>query len=194
MILFRKMFRPLMALLLIACLATNCVGSRQDQFGYAAMTGNVAMARQNIAPGYVNMKITESNGQKSVPIQYSIIQRNKPMASFLVQNGCQRTINSQNLVYYSAANGYDDMANYFVDLGIASRSEISRAHRDRAAAQRRSEQGALIALGLLAALIGSGGGSSSHSDRCDICGTDLNGYSTGQGLCQVCMGGMLYSH
>ena len=149
---------------LIASLCSSCLSSRQDQFGYAAMTGNVSSARQFHQPGYARMRIYESNGQKSVPIQYAIVQRNREMATFLVENGCHTSINGQNLAYYCAANGYDGMARHFAGLGAGSYADINRAKQNKARAQRSSNSGALIALGVLAMLINSSAGSASSSD------------------------------
>lgn len=133
------------------------------------MTGNVAEARQYIAPRFARMEITEMNGKHSVPIQYAIVQRNKEMASFLVSNDCHKRLNRRNLAYYSAIHGYDGMARHFVSLGEGSYSDISRAKSDlvaqRARKRRTSATTALIGLGLLSMMMAGSSGSGDGSSR-----------------------------
>lgn len=178
--LFKKLLRPIGILVMISMLP-SCA-SPQDQFGYAVMKGNTEGARQFIAPRYARMQITESNGQQSVPIQYAIVQNNKEMASFLLQNDCHKSIGGDNLAYYSARSGYSDMARFFASKGEGSYSDIERAKRDQARSNSNAAVGGLIALVVLASLLGgsSGGG----GDLCTNCGSAPA--SSGHRVCSSC--------
>lgn len=172
---------------LVIAMVPSCV-SPQDQFGHAVMTGNVAAARQHVAPRYARMKITESNGQQSVPIQYAIVQNNKEMASFLLQNDCHKDIGGQNLTYYCARNGYSQMARYFASVGEGSFSDIDRAQRDRVRSNQQAAMGGLIALTVLAAMMSGSGGSGGSCPQCKGVGTVSYTIQGAQCSCPTCGG------
>ena len=152
---------------LLALMIASCA-SPQDQFGYAVKHGNIQMAKANMGHNYANMRVYETPQQYSVPMQFAIIRKDVRMADFLLDNGAHRTLDGRNLAYYSAINGNNDMAQYFVSRGIGSRADIHRAARERAEWQRRerqnSEMAGVIALGALAAMMSSGGGSGNSGE------------------------------
>ena len=143
--------------------------SPQDQFGYAVMKGDTNAAQQFIAPRYARMTITESNGQKSVPIQYAIVQRNKEMASFLLANDCHKTIGGNNLVYSVIALAMDTLIwPSFSHHEAKVHTGTSKVHaKIEFKAGENADAGGLILLGVLAAMIGGGGGSSSQPSELD---------------------------
>lgn len=142
---------------------------KSHQFAHAVYKGNTNAARSFYEPGYANIKfsITEAPGKYSLPIQYAILQKNKPMAKFLVDNGSPKKLGGKNLAYYCAYEGKSEMANYFASIGEGSSADIRRAKRDLADERKRSQQasafGALIGLGLLSAFLSSGSSNSSNS-------------------------------
>jgi len=183
-ILIIRRYLSSIACFVIVAMLPSCA-SPQDQFGHAVMTGNTDAAQQFVAPRYARMTITESNGQQSVPIQYAIVQQNREMASFLLANDCHKSIGGNNLTYYSARNGYTDMAKYFASQGEGSYGDIERARQDRIQSNKNAEAGGLIMLGVLAALMmgsGSGGGG---SKICPNCG---QAHHNNDRLCVGCQG------
>lgn len=190
LMILRKHLVPVACLVLVAMLP-SCA-SPQDQFGHAVMTGNTNSAKQFVAPRYARMTITESNGQQSVPIQYAIVQQNKEMASFLLANDCHKKIGGNNLTYYSASNGYPEMAKFFASRGEGSYGDIERARQKRDQGSQMSNSGGLIALGLLAVLAGGGGsdsGSGRYGEVCRACGGGGTSHEWGMlGRCTECNG------
>lgn len=177
------------AIFVMIAMLPSCA-SPQDQFGYAVMKGNTQSAQQFVAPRYARMTITESNGQKSVPIQYAIVQQNREMASFLLANDCHKSIGGNNLTYYSARNGYPEMAKYFASQGEGSFGDIERARQDRIRSNKNAEAGGLIMLGVLAALMMGSGGGGGGGGTCYNCGNQLTVQSRygSENVCTSCKG------
>jgi hypothetical protein len=135
-------------------LVASCA-SPQDQFGYAVKTGNVQMASATVRPNFANMRVYENPKQYSVPMQFAILQNNPRMAGLLLDNGAHHSLDGKNLAYYSAVNGHDQMARYFISRGIGHGGDITLAANERAAWQRQQREQAqlagLIAFGILSA-------------------------------------------
>jgi len=161
-----KFFRSkLLAMFTLLCFIPSCA-VKSHQFAHAVQKGNVSAASSFYEPGYAKMKfsVTSAPGEYSLPIQYAILQKNKPMAKFLVENGSPKKLQGKNLTYYCAYNGKHEMANYFASIGEGNSADISRAKRDLAENRRRNRAAnrttALVGLLFLGALM-SGIGSSS---------------------------------
>lgn len=161
-------FKSLVSLCLVGVFLSGCA-VQQDQFGYAVMTGNLSTAKATLAPNYARMQIQESNGQYSVPIQYAIIQKDRQMADFLLENGAHTSLKGRSLAYYCGRNGYSSMGYYFAKKGYGSSSEVSKGLSDLAAAKRReaeaARRGTMIALGVLAFMMSNSGGGGGHDDH-----------------------------
>ena len=164
-----KFFRSkLLSLFALVCLLPSCA-VRSHQFSHAVYKGNVDAARSFYQPGYANLQfsVTSAPGKYSLPIQYAILQANKPMAKFLVDNGSPKKLNGQNLAYYCAYSRQNNIADYFASIGEGSRADISRAKRDLARQAENDRKaaalGGLIALGFLAVILSSSSSSSNSS-------------------------------
>jgi len=146
----------------LGCLTVSCASPPSDQFGFAVTRGSVSAAAAHNGPNFANMQIWKTPRQYAVPMQYAIMQGNKPMASFLLANGANHSLGGENLAYYSAANGRRDMAEYFIGRGIGSESDLSRAASAQASQRSRDrasmQVAGLIGFGILAAMAHSGGG------------------------------------
>jgi len=158
----------LLALLVLVCFSSSCA-VRSDQFAHAVHTGNVQGAQSFYEPGFANMKysLTAAPGKYSLPIQYAILHKDKPMAKFLLDNGSPRILQGRNLAYYCSYNGKGEMARYFASLGEGSYSDISKAQRDLAENRRQNRiaarRTALVGLLFLGAIMSGMGGSSRGS-------------------------------
>lgn len=117
---------------------------------------------------YANMRVYETPNQYSVPIQFAILRTDTRLAGLLLDNGAHRSLDGKNLAYYSAVNGSNEMARYFVSRGIGSSADISRAAREREEWRQRERQNAqmagLIALGALG-MMTQGGSQQQHGQR-----------------------------
>lgn len=158
----------LLALFTLMCFIPSCAVP-SHQFAHAVHTGNVSAAKSFHQPGYAATKfsVTSAPGKYSLPIQYAILQKNKPMAKFLVENGSPRQLNGRNLAYYCSYEGKDEIAHYFASIGEGSTADIRRAKQDLTARRQQNRRAsaatALIGLAFLAAIMsgaGSSGGSS----------------------------------
>lgn len=160
--------------LTLCCFLPGCA-VKSHQFAYAVKQGNVNAAQSFHEPGYAAMKfsVTAAPGEYSLPIQYAILQKNKTMAKYLLENGSPKILQGRNLAYYCSYNGKDEMARYFAEIGEGSGEDITRAKRDLAENQRRQRQvnrtTALVGLLFLGALMsgmgGSPGGNSEPSNQ-----------------------------
>ena len=180
-----KFFRSrLLVLLTLVCLLPSCA-VKSHQFAHAVYKGNTDSARSFHQPGYANLKfsVTSAPGKYSLPIQYAILQANKPMAKFLLDNGSENKLNGQNLAYYCAYSKQHEMARYFASIGEGSYADISKAKcnliAQRERNRRSSQIGGLIALGLLAAIISSSG-SASNGDRSNTNGLSDDAWTQAQ--------------
>lgn len=175
-----------MSLLLIPSCAIQ-----QDQFGHAVRTNNIALAKKTVSPRFARMQIQETNEKWSVPIQYAIVNRDREMASFLLNNDCHTSLDGQNLCYYSAANGYEDMALFFAEKNQGSHSDIAKAKSDSRRKSQRNAQTAMIGLGFLAVLMNGPGmwGDNSGGNQSDTCG-QCGASHSGSGVCGVCQSRM----
>lgn len=156
----------------LLCFLSSCA-VKKDQFAHAVLKGNVQAAANYHEPGFANKRFypSEAPGKYSLPIQYAILQKNKPMAKFLLDNGSTNKLNGQNLTYYCAYNGKNEMARYFASIGAGSSSDITKAKRDLADARERRRQAnartGLIAMKFLSAIMGGGSSRSSRSSGND---------------------------
>lgn len=105
----------------------------------------MALAKATVRRGFANMPMKSgpssadkaaSSGKDAqqgdwVPMQYAISQENKPMADFLLSQGAKPVIHEINLAYYSAFNGHEEMARYFVSRNIGTPADIRDATMKR---------------------------------------------------------------
>ena len=114
-----KFFRSrLLVIFTLVCFVPSCA-VKSHQFAHAVYKGNTDSARSFHEPGFARMKfsVTEAPGKYSLPIQYAILQKNKPMSKFLVDNESPTTLQGKNLAYYCSYNGKNEMADYFASIG-----------------------------------------------------------------------------
>lgn len=153
----------------VVCSLPSCA-VKSHQFADAIYRGDVRAASLFHQPGYANMRFSISRipGKYALPIQYAILQRNRPMAKFLLDRGSPRVLEGNSLVYYCSYYGVDEMARYFADLGEGSYSDIQRARNDLVIHRRQKRNAAaitaLIGLGVLAAMMWPSGEDGSSSN------------------------------
>lgn len=186
-----KFFKSkLLAVLVLISFSSSCA-VKSHQFAHAVHKGNVQSAQSFYEPGFANMKfsLTSAPGKYSLPIQYAILQKNKPMAKFLLDNGSPKRLNGQNLAYYCSYNSKSEMARYFASIGEGSYSDIGKARRDLAEHKRQNRiaanRTALVGLAILGAIMSNGfsSGGQSGDGRCINCGS-LDAH--GDGMCSSC--------
>lgn len=140
--------------LVLAVLMASCA-VRSHQFADAVQRGDVQSAQNYFSPEFkdIEFSLVGSPDKYTVPMQYAILQKNKPMAKFLVENDVNRRLEGHNLAYYCAANNYHSMANYFVSIGEGTNADIAQAKQDIINRRHANNRSSLIALRILAALI-----------------------------------------
>ena len=142
---------------------------KSHQFADAINKGDLGLAKTYFEPGYAKMEfsLASAPGKYSLPIQYAIVGKNKPLAKFLIEKGSPTTLERKNLTYYCAYNGKADMANYFASIGQGSYSDISKARRDLVQRKKQNRidnnRTALIGLAVIAAMMRAGSGPSQPS-------------------------------
>lgn len=150
---------------MLLCFLPSCA-VKSHQFAHAVYKGNTDAAQSFHEPGYANLRfsVTSAPDKYSLPIQYAILQKNKPMSKFLVDNGSPTILQGKNLAYYCSYNRKDEMAHYFASIGQGSTADINLAKRDLAENERRNREAAkttaLVGLLLLGAIISATGSSS----------------------------------
>jgi len=164
-----KFFRSrLLALFTLIVFLPSCA-VKSHQFADAVSKGELEKARLYHEPGFANLKfsLVSAPDKYALPIQYAILEKDKSMAKFLLDNGSTKTLNGKNLTYYCAYEGKHEMAQYFASIGEGSYSDISKAKNDIRQSNRRAEAGALIALGVLAVILSNSGSASGNGGLSD---------------------------